>query len=289
MTSRTGILLATALTALVACPVIAAEPVDKVYATENGQDLHLRLFLPQDPKDAPLVVFFHGGGWKAGSYEIKGMPWLTQAGYAVASVQYRFTKVAPFPAQIHDCKAALRWLGKHGKEYGIDASRVAVMGFSAGGHLSLLMAVTHGDKELEGKAGEHGEVSSRVVAAVALAGPSDFVEATGEKTPWNGYARGCIHGLLGGTAEEKPDVARQASPLSHVDKGDAALLIIHGRKDKVVPILQAERMAEAYRVAGLPVELLDLPDAGHNGQQLLAKPVREQVLAFLKTYLRGQQ
>lgn len=148
---------------------------DVVFATVDGHELKLDLYLPKEVNDPPLVVFIHGGGWRNNSYKKCLTPWLTEHNVAVASIGYRLTDKATFPAQIHDCKAAVRWLRAHASDYGYDASRIGVAGTSAGGHLALLLGVTNGKQELEGEVGGHLEQSSSVQAVVDYYGPSDFL------------------------------------------------------------------------------------------------------------------
>jgi acetyl esterase/lipase len=259
---------------------------DVVNATVDGHDLKLDLFLPDQVKNPPLVVFIHGGGWRNNSYKKCLTPWLTDYGFAVASISYRLVDKAVFPAQVHDCKGAIRWLRAHASRYGYDASRIAVAGTSAGGYLALMMGVTAGNAELEGEVGGHLDMSSRVAAIVDYYGPSDFIlrsENQPNKTEKPGSP---VHGLLGGPAGSMKATARFASPAFHVTADDPPLLIIHGDKDTTVKPDQSERMVQEYRRLGLPVRLQIVPNAGHGGDAHFAKPYREIVAAFLREQLR---
>lgn len=264
-------LLATVI--FVATTATAAPPTSKptkdiTFATVDGHALKLDLFMPKTVKTKvktnatkpPLVVFIHGGGWRNGSYKRCHTKWLTEYGYAVASVGYRLTDKAIFPAQVHDCKAAIRWLRAHAADYGYDATRIGVAGTSAGGYLALMMGVTgkagkasatskaKNDKhELEGKVGEHLEQSSAVHAIVDYYGPSDFVLRSQNQPSKTESEDGSVYKLLGGPASKHIALAKLASPVFHVTKDDPPLLIIHGEKDTTVKPDQAKRMADVYR------------------------------------------
>ena len=145
------------------------------FATAGEVPLLLDLYLPRNGDQAmPLLVWIHGGGWSEGTRHWCPLAWLTGHGYVVASIQYRLSGQAAFSAQIHDCKAAIRWLRAHAKDYRIDPKRVSVAGISAGGQLAELVGTSGGVDVLEGDIGGNLEVSSRVQAVVGMCGTSDF-------------------------------------------------------------------------------------------------------------------
>ena len=147
-----------------------------IYASVEGTDLKLDLFIPEKAEGPmPLVVWIHGGGWRSGSKENCRALGLTEYGFAVASINYRLTDVAMFPAQIHDCKAAIRFLRANAKQHRIDPNRIGVWGSSAGAHLAALMGVTNGNKEVEGNIGKYTQTSSDVQAVCDWCGPTDFM------------------------------------------------------------------------------------------------------------------
>jgi acetyl esterase/lipase len=148
---------------------------DLVFATVDGHELTLDLYVPSAQLPAPLVIWIHGGGWRAGSKAKVPIQDITNQGYALASISYRFTDKAIFPAQIHNCKAAVRWLRSHAKKFGYNADWTAVGGSSAGGHLALLLGVASDVGELEGTVGDELAQSSAVQAVLNFYGPSDFV------------------------------------------------------------------------------------------------------------------
>ncbi len=268
---------------------IAPAHADLVFATVDGHDLKLNLFLPEEKteKAPPLVIFIHGGGWKNGSYQACSVPWLTRSGFAVASIGYRLVDVATFPAQIHDVKAAVRWLRAHADQYGYDAGRVGVCGTSAGGHLALLLGTGGGVEALEGEVGDHPEESSRVQAVVDYYGASDFILRSRTQPAKTEKPGGSAYGLLGGSAREQPEKAKLASAAWQVTEDDPPLLILHGEKDRTVLIDQAVRMRDAYRDAGLPVEYHPLPEAGHGGPEFFTGENRTLVESFFRRHLAG--
>ncbi len=267
--------------------VPAAPPLkDIVFAKPDSHELKLNLFLPKAGKNPPLVVFIHGGGWRNGSYKNCRTTWLTDYGFAVASIGYRLSDKAKFPAQIHDCKAAVRWLRAHAKEYGYNAERIGVAGTSAGGHLALMLGVTGNMKELEGEVGGNANQSSRVQAVVDYFGPSDFVLRSTNQPVKTENPDSPVRLLLGVAARENTKLAKLASPAFHVTKDDAPLLIIHGDKDATVNLDQSKRIAEEYKKHGLNGTLEVVPNAGHGGKAHFTPVYREKVADFLRAQLQ---
>lgn len=245
-----------------------AAPVhrDIAYARVGDQVLALDLYLPKAAERPPLVVWVHGGAWRAGSKKDMPLGRLVDLGYAVASVDYRLSPVAPFPAQVHDIKAAIRFLRAKAGDYGYDAQRVAIAGGSAGGHLAALAGVTNGDKALEGDVGENDGESSAVQAVVSFYGMSNLTTILAQSTPHGLKVRvPALQLLFGGQPEEKPDLARQASPVYHVDEQDPPLLLLHGDQDPQAPINQSHELEGAYKRVKRPVTLLVLHGAPHGG------------------------
>lgn len=267
----------------------AAEPTHKglVFASPDGHDLKLDLYLPERPDTKPpLVVFVHGGGWRNGSYKDCPVPWLTEHGYAVASIGYRFSDVAIWPAQVHDCKSAVRWLRAHADNYGYDASRIGAVGTSAGGYLVAMLGVTGGGKEFEGEVGGNLDQSSAVQAVVDYYGPTDFVARSKNQPSKTEIEGSPVRLLLGGPVKENLELAKKASPLHHVDGRDVPLLAIHGENDKTVFIEHSRWFVEAHQKAGVEAELVVLPDSGHGGKEYFEAPIREKVVPFLDRILK---
>ena len=234
---------------------------DLVYKRANGAVLTLDLYCPQKVSGpAPVIVWIHGGGWRRGGKKQCPAVALVPDGYAVASINYRLSSVAPFPAQIEDCKAAVRWLRANAANYNLDADRIGVWGMSAGGHLAALLGTSGEVPELEGS-GDNMQYSSRVQAVCDVAGPVDLLALT-NLGPERRFA---IEGLLGGAPEK--DKATTASPLHYVSKDDPPFLIVHGESDRVVPVEQSQRLYEELRKAGVNATLKILP-VGHQAVQL---------------------
>lgn len=241
---------------------------DLEYARVGGTSLRLDLYLPPDAvgiKPMPVIMWVHGGGWQSGSKNTCPLAGLTGQGYAVASINYRLTDQAIFPAQIHDCKGAVRWLRAHASEYGLDSDRIGAAGSSAGGHLVALLGTTGGVQELEGDVGGNVKESSRVQAVCDFCGPAAFIgEPTAVRSQdKQGREAKAVTRLLGGPIAENRDKARLASPVVHVSKDDPPFLIVHGSADPLVPPSQSERLAKALADAGVSVKLEIVDGAGH--------------------------
>lgn len=275
-----------AIPLLFASMTVAAPPTrDVVFASPDGHDLKLDVFLPKEVENPPLVVFVHGGGWMKGSYKNCRTPWLKDEGFALASISYRLSDVARFPAQVHDCKAAIRWLRAHADVYGYDATRIGVAGTSAGGHLALMLGTTAGVEELDGTVGSHLDQSSTVQAVVNYFGPSDFVFRSKNQPSKTDKPGGGVYELLGGPVKQLTELAELASPITHVTADDPPLLTLHGDNDKTVFVDQAERVDAAYRAAGLDVRTVVLNGSGHGGNEFFSAENREAVVAFLRRQL----
>ncbi len=279
---------------------------DITYATVVEPDgsetpLHLDIYLPnpnvgaleesrarvQGSEKPPLLVWIHGGGWRGGSRGKPPVRRLVEHGYAIASISYRFTDQAIFPAQIHDCKAAVRFLRAHAGKYGYDAKRIGVGGSSAGGHLALLLGISCGVPQLEGDLGEHLEVSSCVSAIVDYFGPSDFV-LRGKSQPEMAYSdQAGSYALLGGK-DGKIDSAIElaASPAEYARRSSPPLLVFHGELDSRVLMDQSERIVELYRTNERPVDFVRVPDAGHGGLKFFMDDNFRRLVDFLDKYLR---
>lgn len=257
----------------------------------DGHPRHtLDLYLPEDKDGKPrlLVVFIHGGGWSAGSKDgaqplwglIQGTP------YAGASINYRLTQQAPFPAQIHDCKAAIRWLRGHAKEYNLDPDKICAFGMSAGGHLVSLLGLTGDVKALEGDLGKHLDQSSRVTCVMDFCGPSNFHTFEGHGSVIHvDDPNGVLAKLIGGPLKDKGDMGRYASPVNYLTQDDAPFLIIHGDKDNIVPYTQATEFDSALDATKIPSILLTGTDGGHVFYSaLLVQRMRD----FIARHLSGK-
>jgi acetyl esterase/lipase len=259
---------------------------DIEYARVGDTSLKLDLYVPAAAKSPPVVVWVHGGAWRSGSKANPSVLPLTERGYAIASVDYRLSPVAPFPAQVHDIKAAIRYLRANAKEYGISRERLAISGGSAGAHLAALVGVTNGVKELEGDIGQHRAQSSDVQAIVAFYGASNLTTILSQSTPHGLNVRTpALELLLGGQPDSKPELARLASPVFHVDATDPRLLWYHGDQDPQMPINQAHEIIGAYKKQGLPATLEVVYGGAHGGKLFYTPEQMQQVADFLSLSL----
>ena len=272
-------------------PNVEATPDVPYAGTENPRQ-RLDLYLPKERKgDGPLpvVVFVHGGAWRAG--DKRGgvrmvAPHVDTGRFAGASVGYRLSGEAIWPAQIYDCKAAIRWLKANAAKYHLDPDRIAVWGSSAGGHLVAMLGTTADVPELEGRLGAHTDRTSRVACVVDWFGPSDLprmneppgkMDHVGPNAPES-------H-LIGCAVKDHPAKARAASPITYVSKGDAPHLIMHGDKDRTVPHDQSVRLAAALEQAGVPCTFVTIRGAGHG---FGGPDVHDRVRLFLEKHLLGK-
>lgn len=236
------------------------------YAGNSNPEQSLDLYLPVSSKrPAPLIVFIHGGGWAEGDkQDVPSRP-LVACGYACASINYRLSKTAKFPAQIHDCKAAIRWLRAHAGQYNFDPDKIGVWGISSGGQLAALLGTSGGVQELEGKEGVMN-TSSRVQAVCDWSGPTDLRKIVEQSAPMNMEVRGAdgfIARFLGGLPSQKPELARLADPGTFVTSDDPPFLIMHGDRDTLIPIEQSRELYKELQAASVPSQLVVIPGAGH--------------------------
>ena len=259
---------------------------DIEFAVVQGQSLKLDLYLPEKPKGSGLVVWIHGGGWRKGSKEKCFITWLPDHGYTVASISYRFSGVAKFPAQLHDCKGAVRWLRANARKYGYDSKNIFVAGASAGGHLTALMATTSGHKLLEGGVGGNLDQSSTIQAAIDYYGPTDFILRSKTQPSRANEKGSVVYELLGGGAHEKVAEAKLASACYHVNKDDPPLLAFHGTRDMTVLLDQSQSIQDSYNKAGLSIKFHVIDGAGHGGNIFYSGKNANRLLEFLKGQMR---
>lgn len=220
------------------------------YGRVGSRSLQLDLYQPKWPSvPVPAVILIHGGGWKSGDrriyhyYCVK----LAEKGYATATISYRLSREAPYPAAVQDAKCAVRWLRANAAKYNVDPGKIAVLGGSAGGHLAMMVGYSEGVKSLEGEGGNPG-VSSRVQAVINFYGPTDLTTDFARKA-------GVVIDFMGGkTYDEAQEQYREASPITHVTKNAPPTLILHGTIDDIVPVSQADLLAEKLKQLGVPFE-----------------------------------
>ncbi|SRR6266436_7901451 len=264
---------------------------DLVYKRVNGTVLTLDLYCPEKVSGPlPVIVWIHGGGWNRGRKEQCPAVRIVDEEYAVASIDYRLTEVAPFPAQIEDCKAAVRWLRANAAKYNLDPNRIGVWGFSTGGHLAALLGTSGGVPELEG-GGDNLNVSSRVQAVCVVSGPGDLLQlyrdATGPSgAEMNPKVKPALEALIGGPVEESKTRAMAASPISYISKDDPPFLIIQGENDPTVPVGLTQSFFAALKAAGVDATLNIAPGRGHGVGGPKFDPV---IKAFFDKHLRKTQ
>jgi acetyl esterase/lipase len=270
---------------LTPCALLAQpkrEYKDVAYATVGGKTLALDLYMPSGVESPPLLVWVHGGAWQNGTKA--GVPkQLIDRGYAVASVDFRQSTEARFPAMVFDIKGAIRFLRASADTYGYSVDRIAIAGNSSGGHLVALVGVTNGDSALEGSVGGHTDRSSAVQAIVDYYGASNLTTILAQSTPYGlGVREPALRLLLGDLPDAKKELARQASPVYHVTRGSPPLFLLHGDQDPQMPINQAHEIQGAYEKLGLDVTFDVLHGAAHGGDAFFAPEHLDLVLAFLR-------
>jgi acetyl esterase/lipase len=261
---------------------------DLAYVPRGHARQTLDLYLPHAPGagDAlrPLIIWVHGGAFRMGSKEDKVPLAYVAEGYAVASLNYRLSRHALWPAQIEDCKAAVRWLRAHAADYGLDPARFAAWGESAGGHLVAMLGTAGEVAALE--VGEYLHVSSRVQAVVDYFGPTDFLQMDAHRLP-----DGMVHDaadspesqLVGGPIQAHPERVAAANPVTYVSPAAPPFLIVHGDQDPLVPYHQSQLLDAALRAAGVPVTFYTVTGAGHG--RFTDPAVPELTHAFLAEHL----
>lgn len=232
-----------------------------VYARYGSRELHLDLFQPKQGSSFPAVIVVHGGAWITGNHTMEN-PFameLARRGYVAATIEYRLSNEAKYPAQIHDLKASIRWLRANAARYHVDPNRIAAIGASAGGHLVALLGATNGMKHFEGTGGNR-MTSSTVQSVIDIDGPATFIDPGNiekeKKGPYDTNTR-----LVGGTFAEKPEIWREASPITHVNRRSAPVLFINSSGNR--PFQQREEMSAKLKAFGIVSEIVVIADTPH--------------------------
>jgi acetyl esterase/lipase len=258
---------------------------DLAYVPDGHKRQKLDLFLPKqsegDPP-LPLIVWVHGGAWLAGSKDNCLSAHFLRQGYAAASINYRLSQHAIFPAQIEDCKAAIRFLRANSGKYNIDPNRIGVWGASAGGHLVALLGTTGDVKQFD--KGPNLQVSSRVQAVCDFFGPTDFTKMSAFESSMDHDSPGSPESkLIGGPVQENKEACKRANPITYVSKDDPPFLICHGDKDPLVPHNQSVLLNDALEKAGVSVKFHTVKDGGHGFRN---PEVDRMVLEFFNKHLK---
>jgi len=295
----------TLILGLLVVSIAQASPADEVlvdrdvrYGDADGHPLLLDIYRLKDRPAGkqPAIVMIHGGGWKSWpdgkwtkSTDAETAKTFARKGYWVTSIDYRLSEVAHFPAAVVDCKRAIRWVRAHGAEHGVDPEKIGVWGFSAGGHLALLMGSTDPkagfDEDPEGSG-----ASTRVQAVASWAGLSDLASTDGPRK-LVGEREELTRKFIGGTFAEMPEAYRKASPLLYVSPRSAPTLFVHGDHDQLVPYSHSEVMLEKLKAAGVEASLLTVKGAPHlffheEGQDPPLSGMIEATLRFFDKHLK---
>jgi acetyl esterase/lipase len=242
---------------------------DLVYGKGGDQDLMLDLAMPKNGDGPfPVVICIHGGGWTQGKRQdmSKTIETLAGRGFVAVTPTYRLAPDNKFPAQIEDCKAAVRWLRSNADKYKVNSDRIGAIGFSAGAHLACLLGLTTKDDGLEGKGGS-ADQSSRVQAVVSFFGPTDLT-----LNDWSeDVEKRILIPFLGDTIKNKPDLYKKVSPVNYVTKEAPPFLFFHGDKDPLVGVKQSKLLAEKLTKAGVSAKLVIVEGEGHGwaGKKLM--------------------
>jgi acetyl esterase/lipase len=255
---------------------------DVEYARIGEHVLKLDLHVPNKKPRSALIVWVHGGAWRSGSRSNMPLANLVEAGYAVASVDYRLSTQAQFPAQIHDLKASIRFLRGHAHQWELPSKKIVIAGDSAGAHLASLVGVSNRHPELEGEIGNDRAQNSDVQGIISFYGAANLTTILGQSTPHGLKVRvPALDLLLGGQPTNVVDLARLASPVFHVDRHDPPLLLFHGDQDPQMPINQSHELDGAYRHVKAPVQFEAVHGAGHGGAAFYDAERLALVKAFL--------
>ncbi|MBU1662817.1 MAG: alpha/beta hydrolase [Chloroflexi bacterium] len=259
---------------------------DLAYVPDRHERQKLDLYIPDEGGPFPLIIWVHGGAFRMGSKDDYVPLEYVDEGYAVASINYRLSQHAIFPAQIEDVKAAVRRLRASAETYRLDPNRFGAWGPSAGGHLVAMLGTTGNINGFD--VGENLNVSSQVQVVVDHFGPTDFVQMDSQRIP-----NGMVHDtpdspeseLIGGPIQENKDRFAQANPITHVTQDAPPFLIVHGDNDPIVPYQQSVLLNNALVVAGVPVSFYTVVGEGHGGFQ--DPKVSEITMSFFEQYLKS--
>ena len=273
-------------------PPAAPDPLrtvaDLPYANTDNPRQQLDLYLPRKPTtDGPLpvVAIIHGTFQNPSRKSGLGLAQSVASGgdFAAVSIGYRLSDEAQWPAQIHDCKAAVRWIRANAKKYNLDPDRIGVIGPSAGGHLAAILGTSGNVAELEGALGEHTGQSSRVACVVNLFGSTNLLTLGGN----HDRAHSPESRLLGGAIQERKDLARQASAITHVSQDDPPFLVIHGTEDRVIPFAQSEAFIAALKKEEVGAWLVPVKGGAHGNFR--NPEVLKRYYAFFDKHLRNAE
>jgi acetyl esterase/lipase len=262
------------------------------YAHDTLKAHLLDIYLPGKINNSlPLVVWIHGGAWMMNDkyadmdYMKNTIRELIENNYALASIDYRHSTEAIFPAQVRDCNSAIEYLYQHAEQYHIDRNRIAVIGFSAGGHLASLLGLSNNNQVKQFYPTSSG-IHFKIKAVVDFYGPSDLIMLSGNPDTSVNNSRSPVAILLGASPLDRPDLAKRASPVTYIDKNDPPFLIIQGEKDESVPNTQSKLLSGWLTQAAVKNKLIIVPNAPHYGEVFDVENIRKELFNFLSKYVR---
>jgi len=258
---------------------------DIEFTQAGGQSLRLDIYSPKKPVGRlPVVVWIHGGAWNSGNKDFCPIGFMAAQNLAIVSIDYRLVNVATFPAQLYDCKGAIRWLRANAAKYNLDADHIGVFGASAGGHLALLLATTADNSKLEGDVGGNLDFSSRVQCVCAFYPPTELNRLV-SNPQFRSNPNGDVAKLIGGSVDRNVDKALAASPLTYVTTNCAPIFLMHGGADLLVPPEQSVLFYDALLKANLEAHLEIIPGKGHG--IIAPPPVAKEIYAFFNQHLKA--
>ncbi|MEO6314087.1 MAG: alpha/beta hydrolase [Chitinophagaceae bacterium] len=262
------------------------------YANDTSRFHLLDIYVPANTvKPLPLVIWIHGGAWMLNDkyadmgYMVNTVKGFLDSGYALASIDYRYSTVAPFPAQIQDCNQAVQFLYDNAGKYMLDKNKIALIGFSAGGHLASLLGVSS-NNNISSFYPAGKKPSFKISTVLDFYGPSDFIILGAAPDTAMNNERNPMSLLLGAMPLYRPDLAKIASPVTYVDKNDPPFLIVQGEKDESVPYTQSVLLQSWLKLAGVKNELIIVPGAPHYGPMFDDPTIRAKIFYYLRTYCR---
>ena len=286
---------------------VVAQPADRVkqifpentkvygnipYANDTSHFHLLDIYLPANTsKPLPLVIWVHGGAWMLNdkyadmSYMKNTVKSFLDSGYALASIDYRYSTVAHFPAQIQDCNQAIQFLYDHAGQYHINKDKLGLIGFSAGGHLASLLGLSLNNNKTDFYP-NNKKPGFTIKTVIDFYGPSDFVILGGAPDTSINNDRNAVSILLGAWPLKRPDLAKIASPVNYIDKNDPPFLIVQGEKDESVPYTQSVMLHAWLNLAGVKNDIIIVKDAPHYGPMFDTENIRLAIFSYLRTYLK---
>ena len=262
------------------------------YANDTSRKHLLDIYLPAGAKkNTPLVVWIHGGAWMLNDkyadmgYMKKTVRQFLEEGYALASIDYRYSTDAVFPAQIQDCNQAVEFLYQHADKYKLDKNRIALIGFSAGGHLASLLGLSN-NNAVKAFYPTGWPTHFKIRCVLDFYGPADFIMLASNPDPAANNARNPLAILLGALPVDRPDLAKIASPVTYIDKNDPPFLIVQGEKDESVPNTQSRILHSWLELAGVKSDMIIVPNAPHYGEMFDADDIRQKVFEVLKENMK---